>query len=91
MPKTLIRGRHDAQTDAYIRLGWSKESEHVQLATAVPTGVGKVSLWDAKEGRWIDTDSIEDHGWFIQLDRSTINQLIRELRKARDQAFGADA
>ena len=30
-------------------------------------------------------------GWFIDLDRSRINRLIRALRKARDQAFGEDA
>jgi hypothetical protein len=30
-------------------------------------------------------------GWFVNLDRASINRLIRALRKARDQAFGADA
>lgn len=28
---------------------------------------------------------------YLELDRSGINRLIRALRKARDQAFGADA
>lgn len=29
-------------------------------------------------------------GWFVTLDRTGINDLIRHLRKARDQAFGRD-
>lgn len=32
-----------------------------------------------------------DAGWFVNLDRADINRLIRALRKARDQVFGADA
>lgn len=32
----------------------------------------------------------EDRGWFTVLDRKMINDLIKVLRKARDQAFGAD-
>lgn len=31
------------------------------------------------------------HGAFLNLDREGVNQLIRSLRKARDQALGADA
>lgn len=30
-------------------------------------------------------------GWYIELDRVEINDLIRLLRKARDGAYGADA
>ncbi len=33
----------------------------------------------------------EVRGWHVDLDREGINRLIRTLRKARDQAFGADA
>ena len=29
-------------------------------------------------------------GWFVNLDRRGINELIRVLRKARDQAYGKD-
>ena len=32
----------------------------------------------------------EERGWFVTLDRGLTNQLIRVLRKARDQAYGAD-
>ena len=30
------------------------------------------------------------NGWHVDLDRSQVNDLIRVLRKARDQAFGRD-
>lgn len=64
--------------NAFVELGWSKDAEHVQLAT--------------REGG--DIDEAEDnprHGWYVQLDRAGINRLIRALRDARDQAFGKDA
>lgn len=97
MPKEVIRARPDTDDGAgpYIRLGWGKESEHVELGTAVPDGQGRLQLpireQDGSPGNWETVDSIEDVGWFVQLDRAGINRLIRELRKARDQAFGADA
>lgn len=31
-----------------------------------------------------------ERGYFIDLDRQSINRLIRVLRRARDQAYGAD-
>jgi len=31
-----------------------------------------------------------DRGFHVDLDRTMINRLIRTLRKARDQAYGAD-
>jgi hypothetical protein len=30
-------------------------------------------------------------GWFVTLNRDGINRLIRALRRARDEALGADA
>lgn len=38
-----------------------------------------------------DDDEVESKAWFVTLNRHDINFLIRSLRKARDQAFGADA
>jgi hypothetical protein len=35
-------------------------------------------------------DGADSHGWFCDLDRRGINELIRHLRRARDQAFGRD-
>lgn len=62
---------------AFVELGWSKEAEHVELAT--------------KEGGDIDEPGNPRHGWYVQMDRAGINRLIRALRDARDQAFGKDA
>jgi hypothetical protein len=32
----------------------------------------------------------KERGWFVYLDRSAINKLIKTLRRARDQAYGSD-
>jgi hypothetical protein len=45
-------------------------------------------LRSADDGR--DVIFTAQDGWFIDLDRRGINQLIRNLRRARDQAFGRD-
>jgi hypothetical protein len=58
-----------------VSVGWGRDSEGVQIAT--------IDL------RVEDVHSPE-HGWFVDLDRYRINQLIRVLRRARDQAFGRD-
>jgi hypothetical protein len=47
---------------------------------------------DPHGGRWAG-DSSETHftdGMYVNLDRPSINKLIRHLRRARDQAFGRD-
>lgn len=81
MPKELIyqneeyRDHPDARPA--VRVGWSREVGHVEIATIMPD------------------DSVleptpEGNGWFVQLTRREINEMIRVLRKARDQAFGRD-
>ena len=62
-----------------VKVGWSKESGDIQIATVAPDGVE------------LRGEHPESNGWFVNLDRSGINRLIRTLRKARDQAFGSDA
>lgn len=37
-----------------------------------------------------EEDYTPDRGWFTYLNRKMINDLIKVLRKARDQAYGAD-
>ena len=61
-----------------VRVGWSKEAGHVEVATVAPDGE---RLEPTPEG----------NGWFVQLDRSGLNRLIRTLRRARDDAYGRDA
>lgn len=82
MPKELIfqKTKHgDPDTQGTVaRIGWSRETGHVELATV------------RDDSQKLEPGP-EANGWFMQLDRDGINRLIRTLRKARDQAFGADA
>jgi hypothetical protein len=56
-------------------VGWNKETGHVQLATIRN---GSEGSFDPKDGLYMD------------MDRRSINELIRLLRRARDGAFGKD-
>lgn len=88
MPKEYIEDRDttryegddsNAGSPFRIKVGWSKEHGDFQIATVAPDGFK------------LESEHPESNGWFVNLDRSGINHLIRTLRKARDQAFGADA
>jgi hypothetical protein len=86
MPKEYIEDRWAGHDDASVadgsptrvKVGWSKEGEHVEIATVAPD---EAELQPTPEG----------NGWFVQLDRSGINRLIHTLRRARDAAYGKDA
>lgn len=86
MPKELIRDLYydhddDAVSEgsqAALRVGWSKEASHVEIATIAPDDQ---RLEPTPEG----------NGWFVQLDRAGLNRAIRVLRQARDDAYGKDA
>lgn len=66
---------------------WSRDGDLVQIVSKVE---------DPHGGRWIgegDWDQGSTHftdGMYVDLDRNSINKLIRNLRRARDQAFGRD-
>ena len=78
MPKEVIRCDRDAATVQAI-VTWSRESSNVQVAT---------TNWSMRtSGHPLDPKP----GWYVTLDRASINKMIRALRKARDQAFGSDA
>ena len=65
-----------ALDDSAVKVGWTKDRCHVEIAVVH------------------HRDGAGDHGpdcWHSQFDRDGINRLIRTLRKARDDAFGADA
>lgn len=64
-----------ALDDSAVKVGWSKEAEHVEVAVVHNRDGGDDGLTD----------------WHAQMDRNGLNRLIRTLRKARDDAFGADA
>lgn len=80
MPKEIVIDsscfNEDDTRGLRAEVRWSRETEYVQLATVA------------------DKDPVSEGfdgcGWFMSLDRRGINDLIRHLRKARDQAFGRD-
>lgn len=79
MPKENIHSVSDAANPALnAEVSWSREAEYVQLGTVNPDENAT-------------TEDCITNGWFVTLDRVQINRLIRVLRRARDQAFGADA
>lgn len=58
-----------------IKITWNRDASYVQLATVNPE----------------TEDTFEaNSGWYVDLERREINQLIRVLRRSRDQAFGRD-
>lgn len=60
-----------------VQVGWNREASHVSIATVADLAPVSTGLGN-------------DEGWHVSLDRSGINDLIRYLRRARDQAFGRD-
>ena len=87
MPREYVRGQvrilenRDADgstpedVEDLVAIGWQKEAGWVQIGTMSRATVTH--------------DTIEE-GYFVDLDRRRINELIRRLRKARDDAFGRD-
>lgn len=82
MPVEYVRGAgfnpDDDEAEILVKVGWS--DQWVQLATVARDPVTHETL--KVPG---DADS-----WYVDLDRRGINDLIRELRKARDRAYGRD-
>ena len=87
MPKETIHGgRHAATIDndhpqypIRVDVAWGRDHEYVQLSTLTRDGFGI---------KTVDPESPD--GLWASLGRADINRLITVLRKARDQAYGAD-
>lgn len=62
---------------------WNREGGFVQVASKAVTADGGRVAADSEEAHFTD-------GMYVDLDRTSINKLIRNLRRARDQAFGRD-
>lgn len=76
MPKEVIHGDANQSAPLAVQVGWWKDYGVVQVAS--------VDL-SAPEG-----SDDPAHGLHCDLTRAAINDLIRVLRRARDQAFGKD-
>jgi hypothetical protein len=92
MPREIVRScffdalNINDDVQSFVQVGWSREG-FVQIATVAPKGA--IAPWDDEQQRHVIAD-VHDPGWWIDLDRHGINNLIRLLRKARDAAFGKD-
>lgn len=79
MPRETFYPASNDEPDCRVEVRWSKE-RFLQVGTTkhFVDPCADVSSQEWWEGQWVD------------LDRQTINDLIRVLRRARDQAFGRD-
>lgn len=62
-----------------VMVGWTRDLGHVEIATINPNVEGTNEAWTAAAGLHVHLH-----------DRRQVNDLIRYLRRARDQAFGRD-
>jgi hypothetical protein len=84
MPKENI---NCAVMDGFrVEVGWARDGQ-VQLATTNQHSKLRIEADDAKDS----SDTEPFYGWYCTLDRDGVNKLIRDLRRARDAAYGADA
>lgn len=68
-----------------VEVGW-RPGHEVQIATTNTASTLTLEAGDS------DSKVMEPfYGWHCTLDRDGINKLIKDLRRARDQAYGADA
>lgn len=78
-----------------VKVGWSKEAGHVELAVCqMVEGSFVEHGFLLEQGADIGTEEAVRLAHltprYIRLDRSGINHLIRLLRQARDDAYGRD-
>ena len=91
MPKELIYEPEgvafpdDPGRRGAVDVRWDRESGYFQIGTHDPASEVWVPGGELPEG----VIPVE-YGWWVSLDRGGINDLIRVLRRARDQAFGRD-
>lgn len=83
MPSVYV---DDARESQYrkgfrVKVGWAKWPQGV-------VQVGALGPVDSQSPH--AADGVSGNGWFIDLDRDGCNDLIRALRKARDDAYGRD-
>lgn len=90
-PAFLLVGQNEYsegsdEANKYIGTGegkWLQRGIHIGWVKGKSVEIGAASF-DPSHERPSD-------GVFMSLDRDGINRLIKSLRKARDQAYGADA
>ncbi len=90
MPKERIQSTTVAEFD--VTVAWGRDT-HVQIATVANDADTRLREWaehaDGAETQPGSSFRMFD-GWHVDLTRPQVNDLIRVLRRARDQAFGRD-
>jgi len=82
MPKEIVYSSEpfdESFRRCIAEVRWSRDSEYCQIATVIVEATDLSPIEDTVSG-----------GWYVNLDRHGINDLVRNLRRARDQAFGRD-
>lgn len=88
MPKertdgSLLPYGEEGDGRSIVEVSWGRETGHVQIVSKV------VNRYTGE--RFTDDEGIHyTDGSYVDLDRRGINDIIRNLRRARDQAFGKD-
>lgn len=100
MPKELVYGSEPPYAEvssarSVVGVHWGHEMDsYVQLSTSLFNDDGKYETADGvvhtAEGDDAVRRELWSQGYYVNLDRRGINKLIRNLRRARDQAFGRD-
>lgn len=94
MPKETTYGSELPWGDDYpavsvVQVLWSREAEHVQLVSKAVHRSTEEDVLPPGAVREPGEIHFTD-GMYVNLNRSGINKVIRDLRRARDQAFGRD-
>lgn len=72
-----------------LSVRWGKGTEFVEIGSRIVHRADHSDYVPTVDER-PDAAGKPIHGMFMSLDRPAINDLIRYLRRARDQAFGRD-
>lgn len=88
----------EPEAECVIEVSWSKEASHVQMATKVVRPSDHAPFVHETFLEYLEPlpeDQLHGvlsmmSGMYATLDRDSINNIIRVLRRARDQAFGRD-
>lgn len=99
MPRAEIQPatRRDGEIRSdQVVVQWGTGKRDVEIGTVIPASRSGASLPVDQGFRGASDDGVNGErepfdGWFVPLDRDGINKLIRDLRRARDAAYGADS
>ncbi len=90
MPKERIQSHTAPEFD--VTVAWGRDTT-VQICTTAADADERLRAWvEQVEGIQSQPGAsfAMFDGWHVDLNRQQVNDLIRTLRRARDQAFGRD-